>query len=175
MMLLQKSLRKAPWKLLPVIVWIYGGAYISGSASFAQYPPDYFIEKDTVYVSINYRTGPLGNHPQYRYSDFNETIIWTSDLWCQFIDDCQVSCPSIIPMHLEMPVWKIWCMASGGCKRTLRNSVGIPEKSRSWVKVLEPPQLVTWCCQVLHQVQKIYYLTFLRSSRSTYFAKIVSF
>ncbi|XP_076381751.1 juvenile hormone esterase-like [Megalopta genalis] len=55
-------------QLRPVMVWIYGGAYFSGSNSPSLYGPDFFLEEDVVMVSINYRVGTLGflalNHPE---------------------------------------------------------------------------------------------------------------
>nr|CAH64516.1 putative esterase [Tribolium freemani] len=41
-----------------VVVYIHGGAFTSGYGSF--YQPDYFIDKDIVFVNLNYRLGPLG-------------------------------------------------------------------------------------------------------------------
>ncbi|XP_046619027.1 venom carboxylesterase-6-like [Neodiprion virginianus] len=44
--------------LLPVIVFIHGGAFRSGSGM--QYGPEYLLNEDVVLVTINYRLGPLG-------------------------------------------------------------------------------------------------------------------
>nr|XP_012150909.1 PREDICTED: venom carboxylesterase-6-like [Megachile rotundata] len=44
----------------PVMVWIHGGAYRSGFSNSSFYGPDFFIEEDLVFVSFNYRLGPLG-------------------------------------------------------------------------------------------------------------------
>ncbi|XP_076685710.1 cholinesterase-like isoform X2 [Andrena cerasifolii] len=44
----------------PVMVWIYGGAFVMGSTWQALFGPDFFLEHDTVYVAMNYRLGPLG-------------------------------------------------------------------------------------------------------------------
>ena len=49
-----------PEKKLPVIFWIHGGGLTEGSGNFEDYGPKYLVEKDVVYVSINYRLGPLG-------------------------------------------------------------------------------------------------------------------
>ncbi|KAJ8716842.1 hypothetical protein PYW07_003469 [Mythimna separata] len=46
--------------LYPVIVFIHGGANIFGSGNSDLYGPDYFIEKNVVVVTINYRLGALG-------------------------------------------------------------------------------------------------------------------
>ena len=45
---------------VPVIVWIYGGGYINGSASMPLYWGDRLATKDVIVVTIAYRLGPLG-------------------------------------------------------------------------------------------------------------------
>lgn len=46
----------------PVIVWIHGGQFQSGSAS--DYPQDAilnnFVSRKVIFVSVNYRLGPMG-------------------------------------------------------------------------------------------------------------------
>ncbi|XP_017480526.1 PREDICTED: esterase B1-like [Rhagoletis zephyria] len=42
------------------MVWIYGGAYQIGEATRDLYAPDYFMERDVVLVTVNYRLGALG-------------------------------------------------------------------------------------------------------------------
>jgi para-nitrobenzyl esterase len=51
---------------LPVIVWIYGGGYINGSASMPLYWGDRLAHKGVLVVTIAYRLGPLGflAHPE---------------------------------------------------------------------------------------------------------------
>ncbi|MDE2135269.1 MAG: carboxylesterase family protein [Alphaproteobacteria bacterium] len=51
---------------LPVMVWIYGGGFATGSASMAMYSGESLAKKGVVYVSFNYRTGPFGfmAHPE---------------------------------------------------------------------------------------------------------------
>lgn len=39
--------------LLPVMLWIHGGAYSYGTAN--QYPPDYLLDEDVILVTTNYR------------------------------------------------------------------------------------------------------------------------
>ena len=47
--------------LKPVLVWIHGGHFISGSGSYQYYGPERFMkDNDIVMVSINYRLGTLG-------------------------------------------------------------------------------------------------------------------
>jgi para-nitrobenzyl esterase len=51
----------APSKPLPVMVWIYGGAYVFGSSGAAPYSGNNLVPKgNVVVVSMNYRVGPLG-------------------------------------------------------------------------------------------------------------------
>jgi para-nitrobenzyl esterase len=51
---------------LPVIVWIYGGGYVNGSASMPLYWGDQLAQKGVILVTIAYRVGPLGflAHPE---------------------------------------------------------------------------------------------------------------
>lgn len=42
------------------MVWIYGGGFRFGEASRDVYAPDYFMERDIVLVTVNYRLGALG-------------------------------------------------------------------------------------------------------------------
>jgi para-nitrobenzyl esterase len=51
----------APAKPLPVMVWLFGGAYTFGSGGAAPYDGYHLVPKgDVVVVSMNYRVGPLG-------------------------------------------------------------------------------------------------------------------
>ena len=45
---------------LPVMIWIHGGAYLTGSANGALYQMETLASKGVVLVTINYRLGPLG-------------------------------------------------------------------------------------------------------------------
>ncbi|EDW81348.2 uncharacterized protein Dwil_GK11073 [Drosophila willistoni] len=47
-------------KPLPVMVYIYGGAFTIGEATRVLYSPDYFMAKDVVLVTLNYRVDCLG-------------------------------------------------------------------------------------------------------------------
>lgn len=47
-------------KKLPVMVWFHGGGWECGSGISEYYGPDHLLEKDIVYVSGNFRLGPLG-------------------------------------------------------------------------------------------------------------------
>ncbi|XP_037922608.1 esterase B1-like isoform X4 [Hermetia illucens] len=52
--------RLHPDKLLPVVAWIHGGGFETGSTRKAKYAPDYFMEKDIVLVLIAYRLNIFG-------------------------------------------------------------------------------------------------------------------
>ncbi|CAG9762947.1 unnamed protein product [Ceutorhynchus assimilis] len=45
---------------LPVIFWIYGGAFRGGSSNFASTGPDWFVQQGVIVVTHNYRVGPFG-------------------------------------------------------------------------------------------------------------------
>uniref|UniRef100_A0A1A9W1E4 carboxylesterase n=1 Tax=Glossina brevipalpis TaxID=37001 RepID=A0A1A9W1E4_9MUSC len=47
-------------KPLPVMVWVYGGGFQIGEATCDIYAPDYFMVKDVVLVTFNYRLGVFG-------------------------------------------------------------------------------------------------------------------
>ncbi len=51
---------KTPDDHLPVIVWIYGGGYVNGSASMPLYWGDRLAHEGVIVVTIAYRLGPLG-------------------------------------------------------------------------------------------------------------------
>ena len=44
----------------PVMIWIHGGALVTGGSSSIMYDLKYLAKRDIVVVSINYRLGPLG-------------------------------------------------------------------------------------------------------------------
>lgn len=49
-----------PSKPLPVLFWIHGGGWNAGSGQTDLFGPDYFMQKDVILVTINYRLGPVG-------------------------------------------------------------------------------------------------------------------
>ena len=51
---------KRSQKLLPVMVWIYGGGFTSGAGSVEIYDGTALAQKGVVVVNANYRVGPLG-------------------------------------------------------------------------------------------------------------------
>uniref|UniRef100_A0A8W7P0T7 Carboxylic ester hydrolase n=1 Tax=Anopheles coluzzii TaxID=1518534 RepID=A0A8W7P0T7_ANOCL len=46
--------------LKPVMVWIHGGGYYTGSGNTDFFGPDYLLQHGVVLVTLNYRLGPLG-------------------------------------------------------------------------------------------------------------------
>ncbi|KAF4530007.1 hypothetical protein B566_EDAN009183 [Ephemera danica] len=46
--------------LLPVMVYVHGGGFFSGSGSSTELGPEYLLARDVVLVTFNYRLGPLG-------------------------------------------------------------------------------------------------------------------
>ncbi|XP_013141631.1 PREDICTED: cholinesterase 1-like [Papilio polytes] len=49
-----------PTKPLPVMLWIHGGGFTSGSGSDEMFGPDFLIRHDVILVSFNYRLEVLG-------------------------------------------------------------------------------------------------------------------
>ncbi|XP_074038407.1 esterase FE4 isoform X2 [Leptinotarsa decemlineata] len=47
-------------ELKPVMVWIHGGAFVTGSNDPDMFGPDFLLTKDIVLVVVNYRLGLLG-------------------------------------------------------------------------------------------------------------------
>ncbi|XP_055624038.1 cholinesterase 2-like [Toxorhynchites rutilus septentrionalis] len=46
--------------MLPVMIWIHGGGFISGSADSFIYDPVYLVQEGVIVVTMNYRLGALG-------------------------------------------------------------------------------------------------------------------
>lgn len=78
---------------LPVMVWIYGGAYREGAGSSPHNQGHYLAEKGVILVNFNYRLGPFGflAHPEltaesghnasgnYALSDAVAALQWVQD------------------------------------------------------------------------------------------------
>jgi para-nitrobenzyl esterase len=47
-------------KKAPVIVWIHGGSFVRGGSWEPQYEGTHFAEHGVVFVTVNYRLGPIG-------------------------------------------------------------------------------------------------------------------
>nr|AJP62568.1 carboxylesterase [Oxya chinensis] len=45
---------------LPVLVYFHGGGFYSGSGTFNDAGPHYLMDQDVIFVTVNYRLGPLG-------------------------------------------------------------------------------------------------------------------
>ena len=52
-----------PNELKPVMVWIHGGAFVTGSGNGESdfFGPGYIMDRDVVMVTLNYRLGVFGN------------------------------------------------------------------------------------------------------------------
>lgn len=44
----------------PVMVFIHGGGYVFGSSTTREYGPDFFMQKNVILVTLNYRIGAFG-------------------------------------------------------------------------------------------------------------------
>ncbi|WP_158817823.1 carboxylesterase/lipase family protein [Methylocapsa sp. S129] len=51
---------QAPQQRLPVMVWVYGGGFVEGSASLPLYDGEALARKGVVLITLNYRTGVFG-------------------------------------------------------------------------------------------------------------------
>ncbi|XP_013141630.1 PREDICTED: esterase B1-like [Papilio polytes] len=49
-----------PTKPLPVMLWVHGGGFTSGSGSDQMYGPEYLVRHDVILVTFNYRVEILG-------------------------------------------------------------------------------------------------------------------
>lgn len=47
--------------MLPVVVWIFGGGFYSGTMTLDLYNPQAFVKKgNVIFVALQYRLGPHG-------------------------------------------------------------------------------------------------------------------
>ncbi|XP_050302252.1 esterase FE4-like [Anthonomus grandis grandis] len=44
----------------PVMVWIFGGGFSIGGSEYSSYAPDFLMDRNIVFVSLNYRLGAFG-------------------------------------------------------------------------------------------------------------------
>ncbi|NML65984.1 carboxylesterase family protein [Hymenobacter sp. RP-2-7] len=79
-----------PGAKLPVMVWIYGGAFVFGSGASPGYAGEHFAQQGVILVNFNYRVGRLGffafpalsqEHPEepkgnYAYMDQLAALRW---------------------------------------------------------------------------------------------------
>ena len=84
---------------LPVMVWIHGGAYVTGSGSLPIYEGHNLAKKDVVVVSINYRLALMGSFtapgmfdddfcgPNRGFLDQMAALRWVQDNIAQFGGD----------------------------------------------------------------------------------------
>ncbi|UFX46473.1 MULTISPECIES: carboxylesterase/lipase family protein [Bradyrhizobium] len=64
-----------PQATAPVMVWIHGGGFFTGSGSESGYDGAHFAERGVVLVTLNYRLGPFGflAHPELAATDPTRT------------------------------------------------------------------------------------------------------
>lgn len=48
--------------LMPVVVWVHGGSFTFGSGGVKECDPEYWMRRDVVVVTFNYRLGVLGQY-----------------------------------------------------------------------------------------------------------------
>nr|AEE61545.1 unknown [Dendroctonus ponderosae] len=53
-------LSNATEEKFPVMLWIYGGAFRTGSSKYVNFGPEFLLEKNVVVATFNYRLGPFG-------------------------------------------------------------------------------------------------------------------
>lgn len=56
-----KPAQTKPWKKLPVMVWIHGGAFVFGSGSQATFSGVEFARQGVILITFNYRLGRFGH------------------------------------------------------------------------------------------------------------------
>uniref|UniRef100_A0A1L8DM61 Carboxylic ester hydrolase n=1 Tax=Nyssomyia neivai TaxID=330878 RepID=A0A1L8DM61_9DIPT len=49
-----------PNKLVPVMIYVHGGAFMRGSSTIDMYGPDFLLQKDIILFTFNYRLGAFG-------------------------------------------------------------------------------------------------------------------
>jgi len=59
---------------MPVLFWIHGGAFQFGSGMF--YKPKYLMDHDVIFVTINYRLGPMGMCLHYIFIDKTKSMLF---------------------------------------------------------------------------------------------------
>lgn len=84
-------------KLKPVMVWIHGGGFTSGSSKAIIYGPEFLITEDVVLVTINYRLNIFGffsvedpslNCPgNFGFKDMCLALKWVQQNICKFNGD----------------------------------------------------------------------------------------
>ena len=86
---------------LPVMVWIYGGAFVFGSGAQPEYSGEQFAKQGVILVTFNYRLGRLGffafpalskEHPEepkgnYAYMDQVAALKWVQNNIAEFGGD----------------------------------------------------------------------------------------
>jgi para-nitrobenzyl esterase len=135
----------------PVMVWIYGGAFVGGSTSFPTTEGTIFAKKGVVLVSVAYRVGPMGflAHPElsqesgkgsgaYGIQDQIAGLKWVKENIAQFGGN-----PSNVTIFGEsaggMSVGMLVAspMAKGLFQRAISESGGAVSATRGSLKIAE--------------------------------------
>uniref|UniRef100_A0A1B0DHD6 carboxylesterase n=1 Tax=Phlebotomus papatasi TaxID=29031 RepID=A0A1B0DHD6_PHLPP len=69
--------RLNPNKLVPVMIYIHGGAFMRGSSGIEMYGPDFLLQRDIVLFTFNYRLGAFVNESSYA-ADYYDA--WTIEI-----------------------------------------------------------------------------------------------
>ena len=59
----------------PVVIYVHGGAWVTGDKSNISYKPEAFTQKGYMFVSVNYRLSPKVQHPVH-VQDLAKAIAW---------------------------------------------------------------------------------------------------
>ena len=135
----------------PVMVWIYGGAFVGGTTSFPTTEGNKFAQKGVILVSVAYRVGPMGflAHPElskesgkgsgaYGIQDQIAGLKWVKENISQFGGD-----PSNVTIFGEsaggMSVGMLVAspMAKGLFQRAISESGGAVSPTRGSLKMAE--------------------------------------
>ena len=76
--------KSAAGGLLPVMVFVYGGSFSSGDNKAANYGPHYFLDKDVVLVTVNYRLSVLGEYNRNELNKIQITLKRGGDISLNF-------------------------------------------------------------------------------------------
>jgi para-nitrobenzyl esterase len=135
----------------PVMVWIYGGAFVGGTTSFPTTEGNKFAQKGVVLVSVAYRVGPMGflAHPElskesgkgsgaYGIQDQIAGLKWVKENIAQFGGD-----PSNVTIFgesaggMSVGILVASPMAKGLFQRAISESGGAVAPTRGSLKMAE--------------------------------------
>ncbi|MBI1782757.1 MAG: carboxylesterase family protein [Sphingobacteriales bacterium] len=146
----------------PVIVWIHGGAFISGSGSCPIYDGENMAKKGVVFVTINYRLGVFGflAHPEltkespthssgnYAFLDQVEALKWVKKNIAAFGGDPNrvtiagqsagsFSVNALAASPIAKGLFQRVIAESGGMFNTDERTLTLPIAEQNGIKILE--------------------------------------